>query len=41
VRYVFVGALEKRDFGPNAFPMRANFRRAFASGDAAIFEILK
>ena len=28
VRYVFVGALEKRDFGPNAFPMRANFRRA-------------
>lgn len=41
VRYVFVGALEKRDFGPNAFPMRANFRRAFASGDAAIYEILK
>jgi YYY domain-containing protein len=41
VRYVFVGALEKRDFGPNAFPMRANFRRAFANGDAAIFEILK
>jgi len=41
VRYVFVGALEKRDFGPNAFPMRANFRRAFASGDAAIYEILR
>jgi YYY domain-containing protein len=41
VRYVFVGTLEKRDFGPNAFPMRANFRRAFANGDAAIFEILK
>ncbi|HMA29328.1 MAG TPA: hypothetical protein VKS23_05645, partial [Thermoanaerobaculia bacterium] len=41
VRYVFVGALEHRDFGPNAFPMRANFRRAFASGDAAIYEILK
>ncbi|MGZ6972282.1 MAG: hypothetical protein ACXVID_11500, partial [Thermoanaerobaculia bacterium] len=41
VRYVIVGSLEKRDFGPNAFPMRANFRRAFASGDAAIFEILK
>ena len=41
VRYVFVGSLEKRDFGPNAFPMRANFRRAFASGDAAVFEILK
>ena len=41
VRYVFVGALEKRDFGPNAFPMRANFRRAFATGDAAVFEILK
>ena len=41
VRYVFVGALEKRDFGPNAFPMRANFRRAFANGDAAIYEILK
>ena len=41
VRYVFVGALEKRDFGPNAFPMRANFRRAFASGDAAVYEILK
>jgi len=41
VRYVFVGALEKRDFGPNAFPMRANFRRAFASGDAAVYEILR
>jgi YYY domain-containing protein len=41
VRYVFVGALEKRDFGPNAFPMRANFQRAFASGEAAVFEILK
>jgi len=41
VRYVFVGALEKRDFGPNAFPMRANFRRAFASGEAAVYEILR
>jgi len=41
VRYVFVGVLEKRDFGPSAFPMRANFRRAFSSGDAAVFEILK
>jgi uncharacterized membrane protein len=41
VRYVFVGALEIRDFGPNAFPMRANFRRAFASRDTAVFEILK
>jgi uncharacterized membrane protein len=41
VRYVFVGALEKRDFGPSAFPLRANFRRAFASGDAAVYEILK
>ncbi len=41
VRYVFVGALEKRDFGPSAFPMRANFHRAFAAGDAAVYEILK
>ncbi|MEO8585355.1 MAG: DUF2298 domain-containing protein [Acidobacteriota bacterium] len=41
VRYVFVGTLEKRDFGPSAFPMRANFRRAFTAGDAAVFEILK
>jgi len=41
VRYVFVGALEKRDFGPSAFPLRANFRRAFSGGDAAVFEILK
>jgi len=41
VRYVFVGALEKRDFGANAFPLRTNFRRAFASGDAAVYEILK
>ncbi|HEX5855055.1 MAG TPA: DUF2298 domain-containing protein, partial [Thermoanaerobaculia bacterium] len=41
VRYVFVGSLEKRDFGPNAFPLRANFRRAFVSGDAAVYEILK
>ncbi len=41
VRYVIVGALEKKDFGASAFPMRANFRRAFVSGDAAVFEILK
>ena len=41
VRYVFVGALEKRDFGSSAFPLRANFRRAFSSGEAAVFEILK
>ena len=41
VRYVFVGALERRDFGPNAFPLRANFPRVFSGGDAAIFEILK
>ncbi len=41
VRYVFVGALEKRDFGPSAFPLRANFPRAFSGGDAAVFEILK
>jgi YYY domain-containing protein len=41
VRYVFVGALEKRDFGPSAFPLRANFRRAFSGGEAAVFEILK
>ena len=41
VRYVFVGALEKRDFGPSAFPLRANFRRAFSGGDASVFEILK
>jgi uncharacterized membrane protein len=41
VRYVFVGALERRDFGMNAFPLRATFRRAFASGDAAVYEILK
>jgi uncharacterized membrane protein len=39
VRYVFVGALEKRDFGPSAFPLRASFRRAFSGGDAAVFEI--
>jgi YYY domain-containing protein len=41
VRYVFVGFLERRDFGPNAFPLRANFRRAFGSGDATVYEILK
>lgn len=41
VRYVFIGALERRDFGPSAFPLRANFRRAFAGGDASVFEILK
>jgi YYY domain-containing protein len=41
VRYVFVGTLEKRDFGASAFPLRANFRRAFSGGDAAVFEILK
>ena len=41
VRYVIVGALERRDFGVNAFPMRANFRRAFSSKDTAVYEILK
>jgi YYY domain-containing protein len=41
VRYVFVGSLEHRDFGVNAFPLRANFRRAFESKDAAVYEILK
>jgi len=41
VRYVFVGALEHRDFGPNAFPLRANFRRVFEAKDAAVYEILK
>jgi YYY domain-containing protein len=41
VRYVFVGSFEHRDFGVNAFPLRANFRRAFESKDAAVFEVLK
>ncbi|MGA7992095.1 MAG: DUF2298 domain-containing protein, partial [Thermoanaerobaculia bacterium] len=41
VRYVFVGSLEHRDFGVNAFPLRANFRRAFETKDAAVYEILK
>ncbi len=41
VRYVFVGSFERRDFGVNAFPLRANFRRAFESKDAAVYEVLK
>ncbi len=41
VRYVFVGSFERRDFGVNAFPLRANFRRAFETKDAAVYEILK
>lgn len=41
VRYVFVGSLERRDFGVNAFPLRATFRRAFETKDAAVYEILK
>lgn len=41
VRYVFVGSFERRDFGPNAFPLRANFRRAFEAQGAAVYEILK
>jgi uncharacterized membrane protein len=41
VRYVFVGSFEHRDFGVNAFPLRANFRRAFESKDAAVYEVLK
>ena len=41
IRYVFVGSFERRDFGVNAFPLRANFRRAFESKDAAVYEILK
>jgi uncharacterized membrane protein len=41
VRYVFVGSFEHSDFGVNAFPLRANFRRAFESKDAAVYEVLK
>jgi YYY domain-containing protein len=41
VRYVVVGSFERRDFGVNAFPLRANFRRAFESRDAAVYEVLK
>ncbi len=41
MRYVFVGSFEHRDFGVNAFPMRANFRRAFDSKGTAVYEILK
>jgi YYY domain-containing protein len=41
VRYVFVGAFEKKDYGVNAFPLRANFQRVFESKDAAVYEILK
>ncbi len=41
VRYVFVGSFEHRDFGVNAFPLRANFRRAFDSKGTAVYEILK
>jgi uncharacterized membrane protein len=41
VRYVFVGSFEHRDFGENAFPLRANFRRVFEAKDTAIYEILK
>jgi YYY domain-containing protein len=41
VRYVFVGSFEHRDFGVNAFPLRATFRRAFESKDAAVYEVLK
>ena len=41
VRYVFLGSLERRDFGVNAFPLRANFRRAFDSKSTVVYEILK
>ena len=41
VRYVFVGSFEHRDFGVNAFPLRANFRRVFEAKDTAIYEVLK
>jgi uncharacterized membrane protein len=41
VRYVFVGSFEHRDFGVNAFPLRANFHRVFDSKDTAVYEILK
>ncbi len=41
VRYVFVGALEHKDYGVNAFPLRANYRRVFESRGTAVYEILK
>ena len=41
VRYVFLGSFERRDFGVNAFPLRANFRRAFDSKNTVVYEILK
>jgi len=41
VRYVVVGSFEKKDFGVSAFPLRANFRRAFETKGTAVYEILK
>lgn len=38
IRYVVVGTLEKKDFGPIPFPTRLNFIKVFDESGTAVFE---
>lgn len=38
IRYVVVGTLEKKDFGPIPFPTRLNFIKVFDENGTAVFE---
>jgi YYY domain-containing protein len=39
ISYVVVGPLEKKDFGPDAFPARGSFREVFNEGGTALYEV--
>jgi YYY domain-containing protein len=39
VRYVAVGSLEKRDFGPGAFPTGPAFQRVFSEDGSSLYEV--
>lgn len=39
VRYVVVGALESREFGAGAFPLRGSHGKVFESGGTALYEV--
>lgn len=39
VQYVVVGSIEKKDFGPDAFPARAAFKPAMEAAGTAVYEV--
>jgi len=39
VKYVVVGALEKKDFGADAFPTKGGFKEAFSADGTVLYEV--